>query len=332
MPQTVSPTDPRLRWPGAISLEATDEWVMPWRLPFDELALFDAGMLLQKASWPAGVRIAFRSDTTTVAGRIVPDAGMLSLDLSCDGVQVGSLPMKGKEEFRFDGLPAGEKAIELWLPQIGRFKLRELEIDDGARLLPWEDARPKWIAYGSSITHCKDAESPMHTWPAVVARERGLNHMNLGFGGQCHLDPMVARTMRDLPADLISICAGINIYGNGSLNPRSFRPAIIGFVKTLRDGHPHTPIAVMSPIGCPDRETKKNAVGFSLRDMREEVADAVARLRAAGDARVHYVNGLDILSEEHAERLYDGLHPDAEGYKIMGRNYLDNVIATAFPA
>jgi len=28
-----------------------------------------------------------------------------------------------------------------------------------------------------------------------------------------------------------------NIYGNGSLNPRTFRPAIIGFVQILREKH-----------------------------------------------------------------------------------------------
>jgi len=273
----------------------------------------------------AGVRLAFVSNTRTVAGTFFPVAEMSPLDLCCDGELIATLPLDGRDTFRFDNLPAGEKVIELWLPQFGEFRLRSLQIDEGASLTESTDNRPRWITYGSSITQCRTAASPTQTWPAIVARSCGFNLTCLGFGGQCHLEPMLARLIRDLPADYLSMCVGINIYGANSLSPRTFRSAIIGFVQIVREKHPDTPYAVISPIYSPPRETTLNAVDFTLQAMREEVAAAVDALQAAGDRHLHYVNGLDIFSAEYTHLLPDELHPDAEGYRIMGRNFTRQV-------
>jgi len=332
MSQVLSPDDARLAWQGAVSVEKTDQWVKPWRLQFDELELFSPEALRMRAGMPSGVRISFRSDTAEVAGRIVSQDDMAPIDLCCDGEVVGSVPMAGQEEFRFDGLPEGEHLIELWLPQFGEFRLCSLDVSDGAYVAEFEDDRPRWITYGSSITHCRQAESPTQTWPAIVARERGLNLTSFGYGGQCHLDQMVARMMRDLPADFVSCCFAANVFGSGSLGPRSFRPAVIGQVKTIRDGHPDIPIVLMSCICLSGREGDQNAVGFTLDAMREEVAAAVEALRACGDENVHYVSGLDVFGPDLAHIQPDGVHPNAEGYKVLGRNFLDKVVARYFPA
>ena len=65
------------------------------------------------------------------------------------------------------------------------------------------------------------------------------------------LDQFVARTIRDLPADLISVKAGINVVNGDTMRERTFGPALHGFLDTVRDGHPTTPIALVTPIVCP---------------------------------------------------------------------------------
>lgn len=332
MATTVAPNDSRLCWNGAVSLEVTQEWVQPWRIPYAQKELFPPAGLIERAAMSAGVRILFQSNTTVVSGRVVPFADPMPLELVCDGKLVGSVKMDGEEEFRFEGLPPGEKRIEIWLPTHIEFRLRSLELSDRATLARFQDDRPKWITYGSSITHCRQAESPTETWPGIVARGRGLNLTCLGFGGNCHLDPMIARMIRDLPADFISICCGINIYGANSLAERSFVPAIIGTVQTIREKHPAAPFVLMSPIFSAQRETHENAVGFTLRVMREQVEEAVNRLRAHGDENLHYVNGLDILGPDHADLLPDDLHPNVQGYKLMGKHFLEKVVPRVFPA
>jgi lysophospholipase L1-like esterase len=140
---------------------------------------------------------------------------------------------------------------------------------------------------------------------------------------------MIARMIRDRPADFISLCVGINMHG-GSVGPRAFLPAIIGFVQIIREKHPHTPILLISPIYSQPREDEINAAGWTLPLMREEVEAAFRTLREFGDAHIHYLNGLDLLGPQFQHLLPDKLHPNGEGYQQMARNFVDNTRASFF--
>lgn len=320
----LKPDTPHLNWQGVVSLEKIDGSLMPWRTPHGAHLLFPEP-LLERSAMPAGVRISFRSNTTRISGSIVEQRETGFIDLCCDGEFITSFDLKGKNSFVFEDLPNTDKRIELWLPQFGRFQLKHLNIDDGAIIEPFIDKRPRWITYGSSITQCRTAASPTQTWPGVVARERNFNLTCLGYGGQCHLDSMIARMIRDLPANYISMCLGINIQGASSLGPRAFRPAIIGAVQIIREKHTDIPIVLMSPIYSTNREENPNTVGFSLQKMRDEVQAAAEALNSYGDENIHYVSGLDVFDSEYIDLLPDNLHPDAEGYRVMGKNFVTEV-------
>ncbi len=320
----LKPDNPHLNWQGVVSVEKVNDAMMPWRTPYDRHVLFPEP-LLERSAMPAGVRISFKSNTSRISGSIVEQRDTGLLDLCCDGEFITSIDLKGKNSFTFDGLSKEEKRIELWLPQFGRFQLRSLELADGASLEPFIDKRPRWITYGSSITQCRSAASPTQTWPGIVSRDKDFNLTCLGYGGQCHLDSMVARMIRDLSANYISMCLGINIQGASSLGPRAFRPAIIGAVQIIREKHTHIPIVLMSPIYCPNREENPNAVGFNLQKMREEVQAAVNALQSYGDENIYYVSGLDVFGSDFVDLLPDNLHPDAEGYRVMGKNFVSEV-------
>ncbi|HEV2123154.1 MAG TPA: GDSL-type esterase/lipase family protein [Chloroflexota bacterium] len=180
------------------------------------------------------------------------------------------------------------------------------------------------------MTQCAAAASPTQTWTAIVARERGLNLTCFGFGGQCHIEPMVARLIRDLPADYISLCLGINVYGARSLTARTFRPAVLGFIAIVRERHPDIPLVVISPIVSAPRETEPNQAGLSLALMRQEIAEAVEALRAHGDEALHYVDGLRIFGPDLQHLQPDQVHPDAEGYRVLARNFLREVAVPHF--
>jgi len=325
----IAHNDPRLSWHGQVSLEQTADYTRPWRIPFEQKVLFQPDLAI-RAGMQAGIRLAFHSNTRQLSGTIVPFEGAQKIDLYVDGTFFGTADFADKSTFTFADIPAGEKLLELWLPQSGDFALRQLEIEDAATLSPAEDTRPKWITYGSSISHCGSAASPSFTWPGVVARARDLNLTCLGYGGQCHLDIQIGRMMRDLPADYISICAGINIYGSGSLSARTFGPNLIGFVQLLREKHPQTPLALISPIYSFDRETNPNATGWTLQDYRNAVAEAAQTLQDFGDQNIIYVNGLDLFNEDLGHLMPDDLHPDAEGYKTMGANFLKHAAPRLF--
>ncbi len=333
--QKLLANDKRITWNGAVSLEHGEGWVKPWRLPCNDLDLFPVEGLQVRAAMPAGVRICFATDSAEIAFHTEPaedltggikDRTNLKLDLYIDGKLQKSLPFKiGDMEFRFSELPDTMKEVELWLHQMVPFKLRGIELHENAKVEKSEDKRPRWITWGSSISHCADAESPSFTWPAVVAREKNLNLTCLGFGGQCHGEPMVARLIRDLPADIVSVKLGINIYGQGSLGPRTYRSAVLGIIATIRDGHPNIPLIICSPIWSPPRESTPSSAGITLVEMREAMEAAVESFRNRGDKNIYYVNGLNLFGPMQKKNLPDNLHPDAEGYKLLGKSFLHNV-------
>lgn len=58
------------------------------------------------------------------------------------------------------------------------------------------------------------------------------------------LGPYTARTMRDPPAYLISAKIGVNLVNGDVMRLRAFTPAADGFLDTIREGHPATPILI----------------------------------------------------------------------------------------
>jgi len=324
----ISSADPRLTWTGTLSLETTSNATKPWRIPHQDLDLFSPGVseLAGRAEMPSGVRLRFATNARALTVACEPFAENGNFDLVINNEIVATAAFAaGDSEVHFADLPAGQKTIEVWLTPAMPVAVRHIDLPDGCNISTDEDNRLKWITYGSSITHCRTAGSPATTWPGVVARGKNLNLNSLGFGGQCHADPLIARQIRDLPADFLSVKIGINIYGAASLSPRSFRPAVLGTIATIRDGHPNTPFAVCSPIWGHDRETTPNAVGLTLQQMRVEVQAAVESYKKRGDSNLHYVDGLKLFDESLAEYLPDNLHPDAKGYEIMGENFLQEV-------
>jgi hypothetical protein len=241
---------------------------------------------------------------------------------------------------RFDGLPPRNKLVELWLPHTAMVRLRGLHIGKGAQIREARNTKRVWAHYGSSISHGMEAEGPSETWPAVASRKLGLELIHMGFGGQCHVDGFTARAIRDSNADLISLKLGINVVNGDTMRERAFRPAVDNFLDTIREKKPATPIVVVSPILCPAAETspgptiregiafvtrKRNAEmsmgALSLTRVRQILEEIVGRRRAAGDANLHYLNGLELFNDSDVGDLPDGLHPNAAGLKRMGERF-----------
>ncbi len=315
---------------GAISLERKDAALKPWRLPHDDLELFPPNSFLQAAEMPAGVRLRFSSNTENICLKFIPADMQRKFDLVIDNkiVKTSLLPPEQRQVVYNNFKNDEEKIMEVWFPQGNAVEMEGLYLDEKASFNVPIDSRLRWVTYGSSISHCGSAESPAQTWPAIVARGNNLNLTCLGYSGNCHLEAMVARMIRDLPADFISLKIGINIYGHLSLGPRTFAAAVMGFIKIIREKQRHVPLVVISPIISPPRETTENILGLNLAKIRESMAKAVRILRKKGDANLYYFNGLDLFGQEFAtDYLPDNLHPDAEGYKIIAKNFKKVVLS-----
>ncbi|MCD9194698.1 GDSL-type esterase/lipase family protein [Streptomyces albireticuli] len=360
---------------GALDLERTAHGLLPHRLPARARAQCADGQLAMAEAQPSGVRLVFRTRATAVeldtlrtktayvgapprpdgvydllvdgrlAGRAsVTGGNVRTVDMTTGSVEERPGPVG---TVRFAGLPEGVKDVEIWLPHNEITQLVELRSDAPVEAVP-DSGRRVWLHHGSSISHGSDAASPSTTWPALAAALGGAELINLGFGGSALLDPFTARAMRDTPADLISVKIGINLVNVDLMRLRAFGPAVHGFLDTVRDGHPHTPLLVVSPILCPIHEDTpgpsapdfsrldEGRLGFkaagdpaeraagklTLNVIRDELARIVAR-RAADDPNLYYVDGRELYGEaDFAELpLPDQLHPDAAAHRRIGERF-----------
>ncbi|WP_225877363.1 GDSL-type esterase/lipase family protein, partial [Streptomyces resistomycificus] len=221
---------------------------------------------------------------------------------------------------------------------------------DGEVLAPLPDGRRRWVHHGSSISHCIEADGPTGTWPVVAAALGGVEVINLSQAGNALLDPYVARTIRDTPADLISLKVGINIVSLSAFRLRTFGPAVHGFLDTIRDGHPDTPLLLVSPVSCPALEEapgptttgpdgRLTALGdpadvargaLSLAVVRAELA-RIAAARQTSDPHLHYLDGRELLGPDETDDLADGLHPTAAAYRRMGKRFAAHAFAPDGP-
>ncbi|MGW6318129.1 GDSL-type esterase/lipase family protein [Streptomyces sp. NPDC055099] len=363
---------------GALDLEQTQAGVMPRRLPAWTTEQYQDPSVYGVTVMPSGVRLVFRTDARTLELEVLTSTGQLvsdpsprptgMLELLVDGTltarqqaPVGNvLQMAGPGAaqrliagepgtVRFAGLPVGMKDVELWLPQQTPTELVALRAD-GEVLAPLADGRRRWVHHGSSISHCIEADGPTGTWPVVAAALGEVEVINLSQAGNALLDPYVARTIRDMPADLISLKVGINIVSLSAFRRRTFGPAVHGFLDTIRDGHPDAPLLLISPVSCPaleetpgptttGRDGKIAALGdpadvvggaLSLAVIRAELARIVAA-RQTSDPHLHYLDGRDLLGPEEADGLADGLHPTAAAYRRMGKRFAAQAFAPDGP-
>ncbi|MFG1606247.1 GDSL-type esterase/lipase family protein [Actinoplanes sp. NPDC049265] len=349
---------------GHAEVERTADGLVPHRLPAWARAQCPDPQLAMVESNPSGVRLAFRTRATTIEldsrRTVIGFAGVPfrpdgQFDLVVNGELVGRSTATGGHRVtidmatgsatttpgpvhtaRFTELPEGDKNVEIWLPYQETTALIDLRAD--APIEPQPDrGRPVWLHHGSSISHGSNAAGPTAIWPARAAAVAGVDLVNLGLGGSALLDPFTARVMRDTPADLISVKIGINIVNADLMRRRAFGPAVHGFLDTIRDGHPDTPLLVISPIWCPIHEETPGPGDFdraalaegklrfratgdpagvargqlTLGVIREELSAVVAQ-RAATDPNLRYLDGRDLYGpDDYAELpLPDELHPD----------------------
>lgn len=358
---------------GAAELESTERGVRPHRLSAGARSRFPDPQLLAMECQPAGVRLEFSTTATRIELVVHPTRLAYRgayrprgrVDVMIDGVLAERDVLSGGDLIEVDlqtgateerpgpthstvvrELTPGEKQVEIWLPHNETVELIALRSD--APLRASEPTLPVWVHHGSSISHGSNATAPTQIWPVVAARRGSVDLHNLGFDGSALIDQFLAREIRDMPADLISLKLGINVVNLDAMRLRAFVPAVLGFIDTVRDGHPTTPLMIISPIFCGIHEDTPGPGAFdpaslgtdqvrftatgtledtargrlTLTVIRRELAALVGR---SPDPNLHYLDGTRLYGPGDAVDLPlpDALHPSTEAHQLIGDRFAD---------
>lgn len=357
---------------GALEVDEHAGGVTPWRLPAAARRYAPPALALM-AEFTSGVRLRLHTDADRLeleaslvrlamrhlgapaapARLVVSDRGRDTVaEVDDTGVVVETADRRferGAERrsiIAFSLQPAGApRDIVVWLPHdagITVHALRATRAGRPARITAAPAAsRPRWLHHGSSISHGGSATLPTGTWPVRAAAALGVDVVNLGFGGNAMLDPLTARAISAADADVITLKIGVNIVGADAMRRRTFVPALHGFLDRIREGHPDTPVVLITAIGCPALEQTPGPLsagpdgrvagtpravlpgdGTLTLEVARELMGEVVAARADDDPALGLLDGRRLLAPAESGYLPDGLHPDDAGYALMAERFV----------
>ena len=310
---------------GSVSVEENQNYAAPWRIDFSRIRMFPV-LNEENGKLCSGVRLCFSSDSKKITLKFDVHDYDIQLDIFINNLLYEKTVLKkGLECIEINTETGGIKDFAVWLDHGHQVRLKSVSVSENAVIKKTPVTQKRWVHYGSSISLALAADSPSNIWASIAARKNSLHLTNLGFGGQCKIEPMAAFLIRDLPSDLITLKLGINVH-MGDLTQRTFLPAILGFISIIREKKPDTPVVLISPIYSPPREDVRSAeLHVSLREMRIFIQEAAEILKFYGDSNVHYADGLKIFGPDELKYLPDEVHPNADGQPVLALNFENEV-------
>ncbi|MBQ3075277.1 MAG: hypothetical protein IJC26_04330 [Clostridia bacterium] len=207
-------------------------------------------------------------------------------------------------------LPEGEKQITLYFPLYNDVKRLKVGLSHGASLKkakPYEKSKPI-LFYGSSITQGACASRPGISYVARIARSLSSDFINLGFAGACKGEKVMADYLATIDASVFVLD-----YDHNSPNPEFLSQTHYGVYQTYRNQHPDTPIVLVT-------RPASNPLDPSVIGRRSVVMDTYLKAKAAGDQKILFVDGFQLLDdEERMDCTVDGVHPNDYGFYRMAK-------------
>ena len=174
------------------------------------------------------------------------------------------------------------------------------------------------LFYGSSITN-----STLDGFPSVACRRLGVDLVNIGMSGACHLERCLADYLAGLKGwDLAVFELGINVLG--WMKPEEFRSRADHLLSEFTAHHPEKPLVLLTVFLSPWR--KGVAAEPSAEDQEgtfcEILRELYEKYRHRGN--LHLLEGDGILDSPCLLGA-DFLHPKIFGHAVMGLNLAEKL-------
>ncbi len=204
----------------------------------------------------------------------------------------------------------------LELPLNNVLQQLELAVDANGVLQPAAPTTPlnkPVVVYGTSIAQGMAASRPGMSWCNRLKRVLDRELINLGFAGQCLLDPSVSDLLAELdPALYIVDC----LWNAGSLPSATFIPRLDYLIQSIRRRRATTPILFVGRSHFDPAKTYDFATN--------RLASTVDRHRRAGVPGLHFLHAA-VLFRSDTETTVDGIHPNDIGMSRQATALAPNV-------
>lgn len=310
-------------------------WREPWgkfrRLP-EDIGLFG----VDYESWnTAGGCVRFASDTKKIVLH-AEVTGCRSCNMSCIGAMgfdlYGNPPGKPPFFLQSTIFPIEQNEYSctlysselsalheftIYFPLYSGVKTLEIGLSPGASLQtisPRRDRRSV-VLYGTSITQGCGSSRPGMLYSNILGRLLNAGCLNFGFSGSGRGEAQVAEKISEVENPSLFI-----LDYDTNAGPEELEKTLLNFIAILRKRHPLVPIVVLSAEPKPD-EMYALTAPCPHREERREFdrihRQAQAKLAAAGDGNVYFLDGMTLYGEDYPECCVDSLHSnDLGNYRL----------------
>ncbi len=268
----------------------------------------------------SGGRVRFVTDSDYVALHAeldkvepmshIPLTGLAGFDLYVDGAYYGTyVPPMGVKDGYDHILEFSEKKmreITIHMPLYCDVKAILVGLQDTAQVgkaRPYCYEKPV-VYYGHSITQGGCASRPGNSYPNILSRRLDIDHINLGFSGNCKGEPALAEHIASIPMQ-----AFVMDYDHNAPDMEHLRKTHEPFFKIIRERHPELPVIFMTSTAqarfFDDQEGRKAVI-------RKTYENALA----AGDRNVYFIDGSKIYDGCDAATV-EGCHANDLGFWLQ---------------
>jgi hypothetical protein len=262
-----------------------------WKLRLQNLALSN-----MPAASVSGVDLYVRDNGKwRWAGNARPNKPLLN-----EQKIIGNISRQTREFLLYLPLYNGIETIEIGLPENASVSKAEAF---SANVKPI-------VFYGTSIVQGASAARAGMAYPAILSRRLNLPVINLGFSGNCKMEPELADLLTELEASVYLVDCLPNLSSGEEVAQKA-----PNFIRTIRRRHPEIPIILVENVRYPDifiEQRKSQIVESKNKSLQKVFAD----LRKAGVKNLYYIRSENLLGSD-GEATVDGIHPTDLGFERM---------------
>lgn len=213
---------------------------------------------------------------------------------------VGNMTRRKREFMLYLPLYNGVESVEIGV-------LPDASISKAAPFAP--NIKPV-LFYGTSIVQGASAARAGMAYPAILSRRLNLPVINLGFSGNCKMEPELAEFLGEIDASVYFIDCLPNLSNGEEVEAKASK-----FIEILRRKRPNTPIILVENIQYPDVfiEERKRQI---FESKNKGLQTVYKNLQKSGAKNVYYIPSTNLIGDD-GEATIDGVHPTDLGFMRM---------------